>query len=211
MMVEVLKTANENTQQLLDEKLPEQRSEKRSKLEKVTLYSKSNQQQMNFQQQVLDIFEKSDTMIERNKLKEAQNLIEKGKRLCYDRIKLIRIADRDGWATAMAYQSDDLASDSEDEKRIQKANRIAASRKRMRQKEYPSTSNSSNNTKNNPSPAEGPKQSQRRYKMEDVICWKCGQKGHFFSSCTNPPRETETQKNRKTNRKFFFFNLFNIC
>ena len=43
MMIEVPKTANENTKQLLDEKLPEQRSEKRSRLEKVTLYSKSNQ------------------------------------------------------------------------------------------------------------------------------------------------------------------------
>ena len=67
----------------------------------------------------------------------------------------------------------------------------------MTQKEYPSTSNSSNNTKNNPSPSEEPKQSQRRYKMEDVICWKCNKKGHFFSSCTYPLRETETQKEQK--------------
>ena len=49
--------------------------------------------------------------------------------MCYDRIKLICIADRDSWGTAMANQSDDLASNSEDEKQIQKVNRIAASRK----------------------------------------------------------------------------------
>ena len=37
--------------------------------------------------------------------------------------------------------------------------------------------------------------------MEDVICWKCGKKGHFFASCTNPPRET----NQILTRHMFFF------
>ena len=36
-------------------------------------------------------------------------------------------------------------------------------------------------------------------KMEDVICWKCGKKGHFFASCTNPPRETNQGQVEKSN------------
>lgn len=51
------------------------------------------------------------------------------------RQKLIKIADknRDGWLVVQEYQTDDLASDSEDEKKIRKA-RAAAEKKRKEAK-----------------------------------------------------------------------------
>ena len=49
---------------------------------------------------------------------EAWKLIEEGQHLIKKRQKLIKLADqiKDGWQVAQEYESDDLASDSEDEK-----------------------------------------------------------------------------------------------
>ena len=59
------------------------------------------------------------------------DLANEGKELIRKRQKLIRIADKsaDGWKVVDEYVSDELASGSEDEKRLKKA-KEAASRKR---------------------------------------------------------------------------------
>ena len=54
---------------------------------------------------------------------EIKKSIDEGQRIIKKRQKLIKLADRtkDGWQVAQEYESDDLASDSADEKRIRKA------------------------------------------------------------------------------------------
>ena len=54
---------------------------------------------------------------------KAKTLLEEGEKLLVDRQKLLRIADRseNGWATVEEYMEDELADNSDDEKRIQKA------------------------------------------------------------------------------------------
>ena len=133
IMAKVLEQANNNTKRLLDDKLPEPKSNKRQKLEKIKLNSKANQQQMDFQQQVIEIFERTENRLQKQKLDEAIDLIDQGKKLCFGRIKLIRLADRDGWSVANAYQSDDLASDTDDDKRIIRATRSAARKRKQRE------------------------------------------------------------------------------
>ena len=66
-----------------------------------------------------------------SKSKQVDDLVGEGKELIRKRQKLIRIADKsaDGWKVVDEYVSDELASGSEDEKRLKKANE-AASRKR---------------------------------------------------------------------------------
>jgi len=44
------------------------------------------------------------------------------------RMKLVRLANREDWATVNEYISDDMASNSEDEKRINRARRAAAAK-----------------------------------------------------------------------------------
>ncbi|KAK3704541.1 hypothetical protein QZH41_006332 [Actinostola sp. cb2023] len=67
----------------------------------------------------------------------ANDAIEKmaneGKSLLKKRQKLIRIADKssDGWKVVDEYISDELASNSEDEKRLKKAKETVARRKRF--------------------------------------------------------------------------------
>ena len=113
--------------------------EQRSKLDKevVQLRFKGNQKQFEFNAELDAIFESIEIeseSIEPNSSK-IKTLSQEGRQRIRKRQKLIKIADKskDGWQVVAEYESDDLASGSDDEKRLKKA-REAASRKR-RQKE----------------------------------------------------------------------------
>ena len=105
--------------------------EQRSKLDKevVQLKFKGNQKQ----------FELNAELGESESIEPHffanQELSQEGKQRIRKQQKLIKIADksRNGWQVVAKYESDELVSGSEDEKRLKKA-REAASRKR-RQKE----------------------------------------------------------------------------
>ena len=58
---------------------------------------------------------------------DIHTLVAEGKLIIKKRQKLIKIADknRNGWLVVQEYESDDLASDSEDEKKIRKAKAAA--------------------------------------------------------------------------------------
>lgn len=56
-------------------------------------------------------------------MEKAKSLLQEGSKIVSERQKLIRIADRSehGWATVDEYLEDELADNSGDEKRMQKA------------------------------------------------------------------------------------------
>ena len=62
---------------------------------------------------------------------DIHKLVAEAELIIKKRQKLIKIADqnRDGWLVVQKYETDDLASDSEDEKKIRKS-KAAAERKR---------------------------------------------------------------------------------
>jgi len=72
-------------------------------------------------------------LIERNEdLTEIRNIATEGRELIKRRQKLIKLADKskDGWLVVQEYESDDLASNSEDDKKIRKAkNNVERKRK----------------------------------------------------------------------------------
>ena len=113
--------------------------EQRSKLDKevVQLKFKGNQKQFELNAELDAIFESIE--IESESIEPHffanQDVSQEGKQRIRKRQKLIKIADksRNGWQVVAKYESDELASGSEDEKRLKKA-REAESRKR-RQKE----------------------------------------------------------------------------
>ena len=113
--------------------------EQRSKLDKevVQLRFKGNQKQFEFNAELDAIFESIEIESESIELNSSKikKFSQEGRLRIRKRQKLIKIADKskDGWQVVAEYESDDLASGSEDEKRLKKA-REAASRKR-RQKE----------------------------------------------------------------------------
>ncbi|XP_021371384.1 uncharacterized protein LOC110461960 isoform X2 [Mizuhopecten yessoensis] len=98
-----------------------------------------NKKQFDFNSEVLEEVElaekavvKGDSSSTRDSLRNIRTLLEK-------RNKLIRIADKSvcGWDTVNEYQSDELASDSEDEKKIRQAEFRAQRKKRSTKKSTP--------------------------------------------------------------------------
>ena len=66
-------------------------------------------------------------------IEKAATAVEEGEKMITERNKLIRIADRSeyGWATVAEYEDDELAEDSDDEKKLFKAEARAGRKKRM--------------------------------------------------------------------------------
>ena len=108
--------------------------ETKSKLDKqvTQMKFKGNQKQFehNAHAQIDSVFDRIRSA-NASESKDVDDLVNEGKELIRKRQKLIRIADKsvDGWKVVDEYISDELASGSEDEKRLKKA-KEAASRKR---------------------------------------------------------------------------------
>uniref|UniRef100_A0A1X7UTU3 CCHC-type domain-containing protein n=1 Tax=Amphimedon queenslandica TaxID=400682 RepID=A0A1X7UTU3_AMPQE len=138
-------------------------------------------------------------------LEKAKEAIKESKKIIYDRQKLIKIADRSefGWGVVHEYQSDELAENSEDEKKLSKAEKAADQKAQKKKKAAagkvnkvpfqqaprmaewwrsrsvwsqspPYASNSFNRSAS--ASTSGPRQ---------VIgpCFACGELGHLRSSC----------------------------
>ena len=113
--------------------------EQKSKIDKevVRLKYRGNQKQFELNAAIDSILEsiESETRQSQPSNDRIRSLAKDARKLLRKRQKLIKIADksRDGWQVVAEYESDELASGSEDEKRLKKA-RETASRKR-RQKD----------------------------------------------------------------------------
>ena len=104
-------------------------------------------------------------------------------------MKLIRLADRNTWATVQEYVSDDLASDTDDDKHIQKSIRAAAARK--------GKAKLPRKFRNAPLPyrpvsfAQPPRYHHHQSlptkhskpRRDEMRCWACGKLGHFSHEC----------------------------
>ena len=120
------------------------------------------------------------------------------------RNKLIRIADKSptGSSTVREYESDDLASDSDDEKRLRQAENRAmrAIKEKLRFQPYTkppvSTSTASDGR------AAPPNRPFRSYKRKEAspydVCFKCHKLGHWKSTCTAPSKSSYSSTNTPT-------------
>ena len=80
----------------------------------------------------------SATIPSASNIKSALESLKKGRAVIAERQKLIKIADRSelGWAVVNEYTADELAENSDDEKRMEKAEK-AAERKAARKRKAP--------------------------------------------------------------------------
>ena len=85
----------------------------------MTFKSTSNKIQYRFNCEILELVEKAEASAKLNGNKHLEELKSNVK----NRIKLIRIADKSlgGWQTVAEYQDDEIASDSDDQKKIRAA------------------------------------------------------------------------------------------
>merc|ERR1712121_376024 len=73
--------------------------------------------------------------LNRKQIVKAQEALNRGKSIIKRRMKLIRLADREDWDTVREYVSDELASDTEDEKQIEKAIRVVSAKRQKFKRE----------------------------------------------------------------------------
>ena len=110
-------------------------------------------------------------------------------------MKLIRIADREDWLTVHEYLSDDLASDTEDEKEINKVILSASAKRAKREKlkkvsqrriddyekfktRYETNYSSYHNVPNYKGQKRGYHNTAQN-NMSNKVCWECDRMGSF--------------------------------
>ena len=134
-------------------------------------------------------------------VKRVKTCLDEGTKAIEVRQKHIKIADRSelGWAVVAAYEDDELASDSEDEKRIYKAEREAERlSKRNRawssaaaKKKVPTTG-AVENTMPGPSRGATGNQNVGACPVRPRIigpCFRCGEWGHLVANCAKPKQQ----------------------
>ena len=149
-----------------------------------------------------DQVEAATTALRRKNTTQASACLEEISNQIKRRNKLIRLADKSpaGWDLVNEYLSDELASGSEDEKRIRKAEQAALRRRSNRQRgkstrrpypyvpSAPSTSSaptpfSSSQHQFNTSPRFLSSRPSYRKAAPTDICFACGLQGHWRVDC----------------------------
>ena len=107
---------------------------KKEKRELITC-KKGNQQQLGLALNVLENLEDAKDFLASNSPQEAKRKISEGSELVQERVKAIKLVDKSvyGWATINECLSDELASDTDNEKCIYRSERRAEKKYRDKQ------------------------------------------------------------------------------
>ena len=156
---------------------------KKLKLEAQTIKKPGNAHQYGHEVKVLEKFEEAIDELDRNKIEKARSTLQEGKSIVLQRIKLIRIADKSsyGWDTVNQYEAEELASDSEYDKKIYRSQRRAEkARKEKRQRKKAATSTS---TTPQPIPTVSSNRPTLAARTALGPCYTCGLFGHLQAKC----------------------------
>ena len=111
---------------------------KKARRESCTCKRKGNQQQLDHAVQVLDRFDEASDALKARSYDKVKAALDAGTEVVSKRIKVIKMADKSyfGWSTVNEYLSDELASNSDDEKRMYRAERRAERKIKDRRRRF---------------------------------------------------------------------------
>ncbi|XP_060581123.1 uncharacterized protein LOC132737793 [Ruditapes philippinarum] len=153
---------------------------------------KGNKKQFLFNKDVYDNLDAAAELIEQGEQGKSLELIDDIKKKVCKRNKLIKIADKSsgGWETVREYESDELASDSEDEKRLRRAESRALSKQKARKRTLPVSTPSNPYVFGGYTPTSsfGAQTKVRPFRSfrqagRSSQCFACGGWGHFRAEC----------------------------
>ena len=166
---------------------------------------KGNKVQYELNISLHDLVDGAIKNVSKGNLSAAISELGSVKTLITKRNKLIRFADKSpaGWTAVEEYESDELAEDSEDEKRLRSAERRALAKIREKKRRNSSVRPSYTSTRQPSSEASSVRSSntlpvnqqlfrgqsfrERRPQPSDK-CFSCGQRGHWANSTSCPSR-----------------------
>ena len=175
---------------------------------------KGNKKQFEFNIKVQDSLQRATEHLENDDKVSALEELKQGNDLIKQRNKLIRLADRsdNGWAVVNEYITDTLASDSDDEKRIRRAEFMANKKSKSGRASvtnrgystsvsyFPYSHINTNipNTESEYSEASGFRGSfqrgrGRRLPGPQDVCYACLGTGHWRENCPAVTQQTGTQ------------------
>jgi len=158
-----------------------QHLEKKQKINNYEFKKEGNKKMFDHSVEVLNSIDSALESMEKGKIEETKDYLEKGKELVLQRIKVVKLADREDWLTAKLYSRDILAEDSDDEKQLAKAIKQAkAQREKTKNKSSRSYNNSSYIFSSRRTDLAARRPSERK---SSDLCWGCGKSGHFLSTC----------------------------
>ena len=153
---------------------------KAARLNENKLKKVGNQQQYKHNQNVLEEIEAAERALDKNEVAWAKEKLANGKSLINKKLKHIKLADREelGWSVVRYYESDELASDSEDEKSINRARREALASKKKKDLKKKDSKGATYRPRNQ---EYGGSTSLRRKKP--LFCFSCNREGHTRNYC----------------------------
>jgi len=156
---------------------------------------KANEDQFKFNQKLSETLDSAKSAAEHSQLEKVKRDLEEGESLISERQKHILLADKSdyGWAMVTEYKKHTLADDSDDEKRIFKAESRART-----------SVNALKKKKKSPASAESTPPSQA-WPIPSLVpgfapcpksgtCFACGKSGHWRASCPTMAQQNTTQK-----------------
>ena len=157
------------------------RMKEKEKIASTVFKHEGNSDQYKHQKDLWDNMAETDRAVKRGGgggIKRALDLIDEGKKLVQKGMELIKIPNKKDWGTVKECMSDNLASDTDDEKALAKV--IKATKERRRK----FVANTSRHRRIRTRPNFQRPPSHRGYDAKQrSTCWSCGKLAHFQWQC----------------------------
>ena len=178
---------------------------RKRKADSVHFNKKAHEDQFKHNQDLDEKLDDALEAIDEGDTEAAKTTLNKGKKIIKTRMKLLRIADREGWLAVNEFRTDELASDDEEEKKLRRAIRSANA---LREKLPKSSSRWSSRRLSSPHRYRQYRQSNetverydRKGNTDNVLCYNCRRLGYLSDHCPFPKDDRQEETRPREGRR----------